>query len=91
MNDLFDLLTIENLEGNSRELADVIGIEPFKNLVRYYGGSQDLYVPVKDSLTIPIRNDLIYKEYEAGATVRQLAAKWGLSCRYIYEIVKGNV
>ena len=34
MNDLLDNLTIDNLEGNNRELAEVIGIESFKNLVR---------------------------------------------------------
>lgn len=45
MNSFIDDLTPEQLDGDSRELAEVIGIEAFKKLVEVYGGSSVLYVP----------------------------------------------
>ena len=39
MNPFLDTLTIEQLDGESLELAEVIGIEAFKKLIAVYGGS----------------------------------------------------
>ena len=45
MNSFLDDLTLEQLDGDSRELAEVIGMDAFKKLVEVYGGSGSLYIP----------------------------------------------
>lgn len=87
MDDLLDKLTLEDIRGEGRALADVVGIEAFKNLIRYYGGTSKLYVPSMDKVVIPIRDELIRREYN-GENIHELVRRWGLTERWIYEIVK---
>lgn len=87
MADLLDMLQMEDLSGNDFDLADTVGLEAFKNLVRTYGGINGLYVPKADRLVIPIRDTLIRREYD-GTNTHALAVKWGLTERYILEIAK---
>ncbi|MDL2294903.1 hypothetical protein LJC60_09830 [Ruminococcaceae bacterium OttesenSCG-928-D13] len=87
MDDLLDLVTMEDLRGGGRELAEVVGLEGFKSLVRTYGGTSRMYVPTADMVTIPARDTLIRREYD-GSNVIELARKWSLSERHIYDIVK---
>ena len=87
MDDLLDKLALEDLRGESRALADIVGLEAFKNLVRHYGGTSKLYVPSADTVAIPVRDELIRREYD-GDNLHELVRKWGLTDRWIYEIVK---
>lgn len=87
MADLMDMLTLEDLSGNDLDLAETIGMEAFKNLVRTYGGINGLYVPKADRLVIPIRDTLIRREYD-GTNTHALAIKWELTERYILEIAR---
>lgn len=87
MTDLLEYLTIDDLDSNSRHLAELVGIEGFKNLVRVYGGTANLYIPKADRLVIPIRDTLICREFN-GANSYELSIKWNLTERYIRDIVK---
>lgn len=87
MGELLDMLAIEDLTGNARDLAEVIGLDGFKRLVKAYGGTSNLYIPKADMLVIPVRDTLIRREYD-GSNVQKLALKWGLTDRYVQEIVK---
>lgn len=87
MSDLLELLTLEDLSGNDLDLATLVGIDGFKNLVRTYGGTSKLYVPKADMVAIPVRDTLIKREYN-GYNTYELAIKWGLSERYIQDKVK---
>ena len=49
--------------------------------------SQELYIHSFDRLFRQWRNDTIRKEYENGASVRDLAAKWTLSQRWVEDIL----
>lgn len=87
MKDLLDALTMEDLRGNDYDLAQAIGLEGFKGLVRTYGGTSKLYIPKADMVVLPLRDTLIRREYD-GSNIYELAVKWNLSDRYIQEIVK---
>lgn len=87
MTDLLDMLQMEDLNGNDLDLAETVGLEAFKSLVRTYGGINGLYVPKADRLIIPIRDTLIRREFD-GDNTHALAIKWGLTERYILEIAK---
>ena len=92
MQDFLDCVQYEDLDENDRELADCIGLEGFKNLVRTFGGS---YINVKISKNIGLnyRNKQIISEFNGG-NCKQLARKYDLSCNSIYRIInehyKGN-
>ena len=57
-----DQLTLEQLHGNQRELAETIGIEAYKRLVLKYGGG-NIYICKPDTLLQPLRDDAIYHHY----------------------------
>lgn len=87
MVDLLEQVAINDLRGESRYLAEVIGLDGFKNLVREFGGTSRLYVPTLDTVVLPVRDELIRREYD-GTNAMELARKWNLTERWIYEIVK---
>lgn len=86
-NELIDRMTLDDLTGNARDLAQTIGLEAFIRLVKIYGGSSNLYVPKAEELVKPIRDRLILQEFN-GVNAGRLARKWGLTDRYIREIVR---
>lgn len=87
MKDLLEMLKMEDLRGKDRDMAEAIGLEGFKGLVRTYGGTSSLYVPKADNVVSPVRDTLIRREYN-GENIYELARKWNLTDRYIQEIVK---
>ena len=62
--DLLQLLTIDDLHGESRELAETIGMDAFVKLVEVYGGTGRMYIPQADMLLIPVRDAKIREEYD---------------------------
>ena len=86
-NELMRRLSLEDLEGNARKLAELIGMEGFIRVVEVYGGSSNLYIPKAEQLVRPLRDDCIRREFN-GSNMSQLARKWGLTERYIREILK---
>ena len=86
MNNVLNLITIDRLKDRNLEIAEVIGIEAFRKLLFYFGGAE-FYVPKYEKILLPIRNELIKKEYR-GNNANFLSHKYGLSERYIRSIVK---
>lgn len=86
--ELLELLTLDDLQGESRELAEVVGMELFRRLVELYGGA-NIYIPKVEGLILPMRNDLIVREY-TGNNIFELSRKWGLTERRIQDIVKAK-
>lgn len=87
-DDLLDLITLDDLNEEQRQLAELIGMEGYKALVRTYGGTH-IDIPKADRLTMDRRNDRIVDTYD-GYNVRELARKWGLSESRIYVLTKSK-
>lgn len=86
--ELLQLLELEHLTGDQRELADTIGIDAYRKLLWTFAG-QDIYIPTLDRLLIPIRDAAIKAEYK-GYNTGSLARKYNLTERWIREIVAGE-
>lgn len=86
MNELLNMLKIEDLRGEQRELAELIGMETYLKLADIYAGTSRLSIPPIRILTLPVRDSLIQREFN-GNNVYQLAKKWELSDKYIRDIV----
>lgn len=76
MNSFLDDLTLEQLDGDSRELAEVIGMDAFKKLVEVYGGSGSLYIPSFATLRAGLRNQKLVQDYQAGSKVKYHARSY---------------
>ena len=82
---LLDNITLDDLDPEQRELAECIGLEPYKKLVQNYAGSC-VYVRKPDTVTASIRNTNIQKEFN-GYNYLELAKKYNLSEISIRRIV----
>lgn len=83
--DLMDKLELDHLEGEQRQLATVVGIEAYRELIRHYAGLA-VYIPTKDKVLIPVRDALIRDEF-TGYNARELAQKYELTEQWIRCIV----
>lgn len=89
MDEFLEELTIEDLKGEARELAETIGLDAFKRLVQAYNGTGRLYIPQLSKITAPIRDRHIYEDYEhGGLSVSKLALKYSVSERHIREVIR---
>lgn len=82
---LLEKLTLEDLDEDQRQLAECIGLEAYKNLLRNYAGSS-IYVRMPDKLTANIRNEEIRQKFN-GYNFRDLAKEFNLSDVSIRRIV----
>ena len=87
LDDLLRQLTVDDLHGEARDLAEAIGMEAFLKLVEVYGGTGRLYIPQASILAIPIRDAQIRQEYD-GTNLLKLCRKWGLSENSVRRIVR---
>lgn len=78
-------ITIDNLKGNQRELAEIIGMEAYIKLVKQYGGD-DIYIAKETNLLSMVRDDEIYRKFNGG-NYKALADEYNLAVRTIYEII----
>lgn len=85
---LLENLQISDLPIDQRDIAELIGITAYKQLVQAYGGTR-IYIQKSDRLTIEIRNSRISEEYN-GYNIGHLAIKWGLSESSIRDIISGK-
>ncbi len=83
--DLLDQVKLENLDEEQKTLAELIGLEGLKNLVRAYNGTS-IYVPKIESLEKAVRDEYIKEEFDGG-NYRELALKYGLTETWIRNIV----
>ena len=86
--ELFEKVTMEHLEGENRDLAELIGLENFKKMVKVYSGST-LYIPKVESITKEARDERIREEF-TGGNLHELALRYGLTDRRVREILSEN-
>jgi len=83
--DLLEQLQLEHLDGEPRRVAEAIGIEAYREIIRMYAGTL-MYVPTVDAVTRKTRDSLICEEYN-GHNQRALALKYGISEQWVRSIV----
>lgn len=86
MKKALENLVLEDLNEDQKELAEVIGIESYRELVDRFGGTQ-LYIPQLETIERQMRNQQIRDEFN-GANYDDLAIKYGLTSVAIRTIVK---
>jgi len=81
---------INNLPGDLKRVAEVIGLEAALTLADVFGGGY-LVIPKCEGILKEIRNRKIRELYDAGGiTIRELAWKFKLSDRQIKTILSGT-
>ena len=81
-----DMLTdTGQLTGEQRELAETIGLDAYRQLVKNYGGMH-IYICKSETVLREIRNDEIYDNFN-GTNYRELAKKYNLSEKTVREII----
>ena len=79
------IVSPEQLSGDQRELAEIVGIEAYRKLVENYGGSS-IYINKADTVTRSERNVEIQHNFN-GSNYRELAREYGLSEPSIRRII----
>lgn len=80
-------ILIEDLQGEHREYANIIGIEALLKLCDEFGGLA-IYVPSAKKIKKPALYRLIQKEYaEGGISKKELAKKYNISTSTINRII----
>lgn len=82
---MIEKITIKEIPQNNQDLAQLIGIENFKKLVKYMGGSS-IYIPKEQTLTLSLRNKNIKKEFNGD--IKILSRKYQISQSQIRNILK---
>lgn len=75
----------DQLRGEQKELADLIGLEAYKILVKNYAGCY-LYIQKIDSVLKDLRDAEIIEKFN-GANYRELAREYDLAEATVREIV----
>lgn len=81
---MLEHLIKEDLPEGVVDIVDVIGMDAFKSLVKFAGGS-NLYVPNESSLVKGVRNRMIRDSFDGD--YRKVSRKFGLSNAQIRNIV----
>jgi len=89
-NELLNHLQLDDLKGETHELAETIGMDAFRRLVGVYGGPGGGDIPQADTLLIPIRDRLIREEYN-GYNVYELCKKWDLGESMVRTIIRDKI
>ena len=81
-----DKLTLDQLHGNQREIAETIGIEAYLKLVERYGSSS-IYIGKADEAVRAERDKEIYKRFN-GENYLALAHMFGVSEKTVREAIR---
>ena len=87
--DIEKIISLEQLSGDQRELAETVGLEAYIKLVMNYGGSH-IYINKADTLTRENRNSEIKEKFN-GSNYRELAREYNLSEITIRNIVDKKI
>lgn len=83
--DIEKITHLDQLSGEQRELAETVGLDAYKKLVKYCGGSR-IYIKKSDTLTKAERNAEIRQKFN-GKNIKKLAAEYNLSESAIRNIL----
>lgn len=78
----------EQLSGEQREFAEIVGIEIYNILTENFGGCQ-IYIPKRETILKNIRNKEIRKIFN-GCNYREIARKYNLSEKTVHKIISGK-
>jgi Mor family transcriptional regulator len=81
---MIENLKIKDLPDSYKDVAEEIGIDSFKKLVKLLGGNS-LYIPKEVSLTRPIRNRTIKEAFDGD--YKALARRYNISQSQIRNIL----
>ena len=81
---MLDNLTINDLPDGVVDVVEVIGMDAFKSLVKFAGGS-NLYIPNEASLVKSFRNKKIREVFDGDYKV--ISRKFGISEAQVRNIV----
>lgn len=81
-------ITLNDLDGDQRDLAETIGIEAYLKLVRDRGGTT-VYVAKQDKLLALKRNAGIIRDFN-GYNHKFLALKYNVSDRTVREVLEAD-
>ena len=82
-------IRLEDLTGNQREIAELIGLDNYIKLSKLYGGDSSLYIQKYTEITKNARNREIREKYN-GYNSPQLSNMYDLSERQIRFICCGD-
>ena len=86
-------ITLDNLAPAQREIAEVVGLEPYLALARLINGDS-IYIPKYDSLYTDAqriqRDEDIISKFD-GYNFEDLAREYNLCKRTLYNIIPGSV
>ncbi|MDL2258876.1 hypothetical protein LJC42_06985 [Eubacteriales bacterium OttesenSCG-928-K08] len=86
MNEWEQRIDMRDIPEQYQEIAEMVGIPQLLELSRRLGGT-NLYVPKHEALVRTTRDKLIRDEYN-GYNTEQLALKYGLTVRWVQEILR---
>lgn len=86
---LLEKLTLDDLDADQRQLAECIGMEAYRKLLKNYAGS-DIRVRMPKRITIPVRNMEIKNKFNGG-NYGKLAREYDLSEDSIRKIVSSEI
>ena len=84
---MLDMISREDMPEGVLEIIDIVGIDAFKELVRFFGGTS-LYIPNEVSLIRNFRNRFIRENFEGDYMV--FARRFGISEAMVRVIVSGK-
>ena len=87
--DLLDYVEMESLEEDQKKIAELVGMEGFRNLIRTFGGTS-IYIPKVESLEKTVRDQRIREEFDV-SNYKELAMKYGLTETWIRSIVLDKI
>ena len=80
-----DNIKIQDLQGEQRQIAEIIGLEAYLKLVKIYGGT-NIYIAKIDKL-LSIKRDMEIVKRFTGYNYKSLANQYRLSERAVREII----
>ncbi|MBI5550727.1 MAG: hypothetical protein HY911_04410 [Desulfobacterales bacterium] len=86
MNEANHHIKIDDLTGDARQIAEIIGLPALLALAEQMGGGY-IYLPRPDHLSLPARDRGINAEF-TGRNIRELANKHNLTLRRIRQITR---
>lgn len=86
--DIEKITSLEQLSGDQRELAEIVGLEAYRKLVKNYGG-MSIYINKPETILRDLRNTEICNSFN-GFNYRELAKKYHLSEKTVREIISGK-
>lgn len=82
-------MTLEDIQEQHRQYAEIIGVENLMKLSEVYGGDS-IYVPKMKNLLKNKTYGMIYDEFDGG-NIKQLEKKYDVSKATIYKIIRNKI